>query len=475
MLNQKRTKIVATMGPATKSKEILKNMILEGVNVFRINFSHADYNVVKENISLVRKLSDELGTNIAILADLQGPKLRVGLMEENVKISPGDTIRFCTGEEFTGNKSKVYMNYSDFPNDVKKGERILVDDGKLLFEILNTNGVDEVKAKVIQGGVLSSKKGVNLPNTKLSLPALTTKDKKDALFALEQGVDWIALSFVRHAKDLKKLEKLILNNSKYKVPIIAKIEKPEGVANIKKIVAYCDGIMVARGDLGVEVPAEEVPLIQKRLVLTAKKARIPVIIATQMMETMIDSLTPTRAEVNDVANSVMDGADAVMLSGETSVGKYPVEVIKKMATILKKVEGSSLIHVPEEPPTIRTERYITKSVCYHAANMANEIEAKAICTLTNSGYTAFQISAWRPSANILVFTSNKRILSRLSLLWGVNSFYYDRYASTDETVGDINQIAIEKGFVGKGDFLINLAAMPIVDKGMVNTLRVSQV
>ena len=475
MLSQKRTKIVATMGPATKSKKVLKNMILEGVNVFRINFSHADYNVVKENISLVRELSEELQTNIAILADLQGPKLRVGLMEDNVKINPGDTISFFTGEEFTGNNSKVYMNYTDFPNDVKKGERILVDDGKLLFEILNTNGVDEVKAKVIQGGILSSKKGVNLPNTKLSLPALTNKDKKDALFALEQGVDWIALSFVRHAKDLKKLEKLIRNNSEYKVPIIAKIEKPEGVANIKKIVAYCDGIMVARGDLGVEVPAEEVPLIQKKLVLIAKKARIPVIIATQMMETMIDSLTPTRAEVNDVANSVMDGADAVMLSGETSVGKYPVEVIKKMATILKKVEGSSLINVPEEPPTIKTERYITKSICYHAANMSNEIEAKAICTLTNSGYTAFQISAWRPAANILVFTSNKRILSRLSLLWGVHSFYYDRYVSTDETVIDVNKIAFEKGFVNKGDFLINLAAMPIVDKGMVNTLRVNQV
>ncbi|MDC3229250.1 pyruvate kinase, partial [Flavobacteriaceae bacterium] len=468
-------KIVATMGPATKSKKVLKNMILEGVNVFRINFSHADYNVVKENISLVRELSEELQTNIAILADLQGPKLRVGLMEDNVKINPGDTISFFTGDEFTGNNSRVYMNYTDFPNDVKKGERILVDDGKLLFEILNTNGVDEVKAKVIQGGILSSKKGVNLPNTKLSLPALTNKDKKDALFALEQGVDWIALSFVRHAKDLKKLEKLIRNNSEYKVPIIAKIEKPEGVANIKKIVAYCDGIMVARGDLGVEVPAEEVPLIQKKLVLIAKKARIPVIIATQMMETMIDSLTPTRAEVNDVANSVMDGADAVMLSGETSVGKYPVEVIKKMATILKKVEGSSLINVPEEPPTIKTERYITKSICYHAANMSNEIEAKAICTLTNSGYTAFQISAWRPAANILVFTSNKRILSRLSLLWGVHSFYYDRYVSTDETVIDVNKIAFEKGFVNKGDFLINLAAMPIVDKGMVNTLRVNQV
>lgn len=475
MLSQKRTKIVATIGPSTKSKEVLKNMILEGVNVFRINFSHADYKVVKENISLVRKLSEELETNIAVLADLQGPKLRIGLMEDNTIINPDDTIRFCTGKEFVGNNDKVYMNYPDFPNDVKKGELILVDDGKLLFEILNTNGIDEVKAKVIQGGILSSKKGVNLPNTNLSLPALTNKDKKDALFALEQGVDWIALSFVRNEKDLKKLEKLIKNNSEYKVPIIAKIEKPEGVANIKKIVAYCDGIMVARGDLGVEVPAEEVPLIQKKLVLTAKKARIPVIIATQMMETMIDSLTPTRAEVNDVANSVIDGADAVMLSGETSVGKYPVEVIKKMATILKKVEGSSLINVPEEPPTIRTERYITKSICYHASIMANEIEAKAICTLTNSGYTAFQISAWRPAANILVFTSNKRILSRLSLLWGVNSFYYDRYVSTDETVEDVNQIAFEKGFVSKGDFLINLAAMPIVDKGMVNTLRVSQV
>ena len=263
MLSQKRTKIVATIGPSTKSKEVLKNMILEGVNVFRINFSHADYKVVKENISLVRKLSEELETNIAVLADLQGPKLRIGLMEDNTIINPGDTIRFCTGEEFVGNSDKVYMNYTDFPNDVKKGERILVDDGKLLFEILNTNGVDEVKAKVIQGGILSSKKGVNLPNTNLSLPALTNKDKKDALFALEQGVDWIALSFVRNEKDLKKLEKLIKNNSEYKVPIIAKIEKPEGVANIKKIVAYCDGIMVARGDLGVEVPAEEVPLIQK--------------------------------------------------------------------------------------------------------------------------------------------------------------------------------------------------------------------
>lgn len=472
---QKKTKIVATLGPATSDKNILRQMIIAGVNVFRINFSHADYNDVKKSIKMIRDLGDEMGTSTAILGDLQGPKLRVGMMREEVVVQPGDEIYFCTGKEFEGTSERVYMNYDNFPKDVKKGERILLDDGKLMFEVLETNGEDEVKSKVIQGGPLRSKKGVNLPNTNISLPALTIKDKEDAVFAISQEVDWIALSFVRHAEDLKELQALIEAHTEHKIPIIAKIEKPEAVANIDKIVAFCDGLMVARGDLGVEVPAEEVPLIQKELVLTAKRARIPVIIATQMMETMITSLTPTRAEVNDVANSVMDGADAVMLSGETSVGKYPVQVIEKMANICRQVENSKLISVPYEPPHIRTNRYITKSICFHAAKMANEIEASAICTLTNSGYTAFQISAWRPDAHILVYTSNKRILSRLNLLWGVKAFYYDKFVTTDETVVDVNRIAHEQGFVKKGDYLINLAAMPIVDKGMVNTLRVSQV
>ncbi len=475
MTNQKRTKIVATLGPATSSKEILKEMILEGVDVFRVNFSHADYATVEKTIKIIRKLSEELDIHVAILGDLQGPKLRVGLMKEEIVVQPGDELLFCTGKEFMGTKEKVYMNYKDFPKDVNVGERVLLDDGKLIFEVLESNKKDTVKVRVVQGGPLRSKKGVNLPNTKISLPALTPKDKKDAIFAIEQKVDWMALSFVRHAKDLKELQAIIEAHSEYKIPIIAKIEKPEAVANIDKIVAYCDGLMVARGDLGVEVPAEEVPLIQKELVLTAKRARIPVIIATQMMETMITSLTPTRAEVNDVANSVMDGADAVMLSGETSVGKYPVAVIKTMTKILKSVENSELINVPQQPPQIKTNRYVTKSICYHAALMANEIEAKAICTLTNSGYTAFQISAWRPAAFILAFTSNKRILARLNLLWGVKAFYYGKYVSTDETVDDVNRIAAEKGYVNKGEYLINLAAMPIVDKGMVNTLRVSQV
>ena len=471
----KKTKIVATLGPATSTKDVLKGMLEEGVNVFRINFSHADYNDVAERINMIRELNEEFGFTAAILADLQGPKLRVGVMKEEVVVNPGDEIIFATGKRFEGTKERVYMTYDRFPQDAKPGERILLDDGKLIFEVVSTDNESEVKATVIQGGPLKSKKGVNLPNTNISQPALTEKDIEDAIFAISQDVDWMALSFVRHAEDLKQLRDLIEKHSNHKIPIIAKIEKPEAVKNIDAIVAHCDGLMVARGDLGVEVPAEEVPLIQKQLVLRAKKARIPVIIATQMMETMIESLTPTRAEVNDVANSVMDGADAVMLSGETSVGKYPVQVIKQMANILKSVENSSLIKVPQLPPHIRTNRFITKSICYHAALMANEIDAKAISTLTNSGYTAFQISAWRPTCHILVFTSNKRILTQLSLLWGVRAFFYDRFVSTDETVGDINRMARDNGYVSKGDMVISLASMPIAERGMVNTLRVREI
>nr|WP_294933658.1 pyruvate kinase [uncultured Flavobacterium sp.] len=475
MPTRKKTKIVATLGPACSTKEVIKDMIDAGVNVFRINFSHADYTDVQERINIIRELNEEFGYTTSILADLQGPKLRVGVMKEDVVVSKGDIITFTTAEDILGTAEKVYMNYKEFPKDVNAGERILLDDGKLIFEVLNTDKNTEVQAKVIQGGPLKSKKGVNLPNTKVSLPALTEKDIRDALFAIKAKVDWIALSFVRTQEDLKDLRELINANSDHKIPIIAKIEKPEAVANIDKIVAYCDGLMVARGDLGVEIPAQEVPLIQKKLVHRAKTARIPVIIATQMMETMITSLTPTRAEVNDVANSVMDGADAVMLSGETSVGNYPVQVIEKMTQIIEAVEDSPLIQVPQNQPQIKTNRYITKNICYHAALMANDINAKAITTLTNSGYTAFQVSAWRPHAHILVFTSNKRILTQLNLLWGVKSFFYDKFVSTDDTIDDINAISKEKGFVAEGDMLVNLAAMPVTAKGMVNTLRISEI
>lgn len=473
MKNIKKTKIVATLGPASSDRDTIKQMMVAGVNVFRINFSHADFDAAKQRIQLIRDLNKELGYNVGILADLQGPKLRVGKMKDGVVVETGDRVVFTTQKIEEGTADHVYMNYQSFPKDVKAGERILLDDGKLIFEVESTDGQSEVVASVVQGGPLKSNKGVNLPNTEVSLPALTGKDVEDAIFAIEQEVDWIALSFVRHKEDLLDLKKLIKKHGSYEIPVISKIEKPQALDNIDEIIDHSNGLMVARGDLGVEVPAEQVPLIQKTLVLKAKAARIPVIIATQMMESMIEGLTPSRAEVNDVANSVMDGADAVMLSGETSVGKYPVEVIQTMRKIVISVENSPLIRKYDQVPQNKNDRFITKSTCYHAALLATEIEAKAICTLTNSGYTAYQISAWRPVSSILVFTSNKRILSQLNLLWGVKCHYYDRFVSTDETVLDVNHIAKEKGYVKAGDSLVNLLAMPVANKGMVNTLRVS--
>ncbi len=469
-----KTKIIATLGPSSTQKTKLKSLMLAGVNVFRINFSHALHDEVKNTIENIREISSSLNIHISILGDLQGPKIRLGLVKENVSVKKGDVLSITTNEIDQGDNSLISINYSGFPKDVSEGEKVLIDDGKLIFKTLKTNSKDLVEVKVIQGGALKSKKGVNLPNTNISLPALTKKDKEDALFAIENHFDWIALSFVRTKKDVKQLQKLIEKHSEHKIPIIAKIEKPEAIENMNGIIKVSDGIMVARGDLGLEIPAEEVPLKQKLLVKRAKQARKPIIVATQMMESMIDSLTPSRAEVNDVANSVMDGADAVMLSGETSVGKFPVEVVKTMSKIISSVENSPLIKVPNTLPEIKSKRVITKAVCFHACNIANELSASAICTLTNSGYTAWQISSWRPNSTILVFTSNKRILSQLSLLWGVKCVYYDNFVSTDKTVEEVNQLALDRGFVRKNDLVINLAAMPVKDRGQVNTLRISR-
>lgn len=473
MMTRKKTKIVATLGPAISSKEMIKEMMINGVNVFRINFSHAEYEDVKTRIKYIRELNDEYNYNVAVLADLQGPKLRVGVMKEGVELDEGDIFTFTT-EKCTGDEKKAFMTYQNFPKDVEVGEKILVDDGKLMFEVIETDRKDSVRTKVLRGGPLKSKKGVNLPNTKVSLPALTEKDIKDAIFAIGLEVDWIALSFVRTPEDLVTLSDLIKEKSDYKIPIIAKIEKPEAVENINHLTSYCDGLMVARGDLGVEIPMQKVPIIQKMLVRKAKEARIPVIIATQMMESMITSQIPTRAEVNDVANSIMDGADAVMLSGETSVGEYPVDVIKAMRSIISSVEDSELIEGYVQGVNCINDRYISKAVCSNAAKLADEIGAGAITTLTNSGYTAFQISARRPKSNILAFSDNRRILAGLNLLWGVKAQFYDKMVSTDETIEDLNKITLEKGYAHKNEFVINLTSMPVTDRGMVNTLRVSQ-
>ena len=470
-----KTKIVATIGPASNSRAMLKKLMVAGVDVFRVNFSHASYKEIKACVDHVRSLSESLNIHASILGDLQGPKIRLGLIKNGCVVKKGDLIKISTDEKTEGNEGCVSINYSRFPLDINPDEKILVNDGKLIFQVIKSNKIDLVEAKVLQGGALESKKGVNLPNTSISMPALTKKDRQDLLFAIKNGFDWIALSFVRSKKDILLLKKLIEKESDSKIPIIAKIEKPEAIHNIDEILKKADGIMVARGDLGLEIPSHEVPLNQKLLVIKAKKARKPVIIATQMMESMIDSLTPSRAEVNDVANSVMDGADAMMLSAETSVGQFSVEVVKTMEKIINRVESSPLIKTPHDLPKITSKRLLTKTVCFHACNIANEINASAICTLTNSGYTAWQISSWRPNAMVLVFTSNKRILAQLNLLWGVKCMFYDNFVSTDDTIEEVNKIAKENGFIKKNDFVINLSAMPIIKRGEVNTLRVSKI
>jgi len=472
----KKTKIIATLGPATSSTDVIKKIIKEGVDVLRINFSHSSHEEAEILIKEIRKINSELNTNTSILADLQGPKLRIGEIIEGTSLDVGSELKIKTGKEFVGDDKLIFINYESLPKDITEGEKILIDDGKIILKVIDTNKKDQIKTEVIQGGEISSNKGFNLPNTNISQPALTDKDIEDAIFSAKQNVDWIALSFVRHDSDVKSLIKIIEKNTDHRIPVIAKIEKPEGVKNIDEIMKHASGIMVARGDLGVEIDTAEVPLIQKKLVYKAKKARIPVIIATQMMESMMESMNPNRAEVNDVANSVMDGADAVMLSGETSVGKHPVEVVQTISKIIGKVENSSLISLKHKHPTdYNSERFITKSICYYAAKIANDTNAKAISTLTNSGYTAYQISSWRPKTHVLVFTSNKRILTQLNLLWGVKAFYYDGNESTDKTVEEINDIAFNHNYLQKDDKVINLTSMPIHDKGMVNTVRVSKI
>ena len=470
-----KTKIVVTLGPACNTRTTIHNLIKSGANVFRINFSHVKNNEVLNYLDIIRGLNKEYNYNTAILADLQGPKIRIGELEQDIALKKGDEISIESEKSFVGDRNRIFINYKNIAKDVKKGDQILIDDGKYMFTVLKTDKISKVRVKAMNEACLKSRKGINLPNTRISSPSLTPKDIRDVKFAISFDVDWIALSFVRHGNDLIALKNLIDKFSKAKIPIIAKIEKPEALDNIESIIKHSDGIMVARGDLGIEIASQEVPLIQKKLVYLSKKARIPVIIATQMMESMIESLTPTRAEVNDVANSVMDGADAVMLSAETSVGKNPVEVVSQISKIIGSVEYSDQIVVPEDPPTMKTDRYITKFICFHAAKTANEIKATAITTMTHSGYTGFQISSWRPHCNILVFTSNKRILNRLSLLWGVKAFYYNKEVSTDKTIEHINKIVTSKGYAKKGDMVINLAAMPVKEKGMVNTLKISEI
>ena len=470
----KKTKIIATLGPAVAEYEVKKQMVEAGVNLFRVNFSHADYDQVAEQIAHIQKIREDLNVNIGILADLQGPKLRVGQMQENAELKTGEKF-ILTTKNTIGDGTKAYINYKPLPREVKPGEIILLDDGKIHLKVLSTDRQETVETQVVQGGILKSNKGVNLPDSDISIPSITGKDLQDLAFITRNDFDWVALSFVRKPEDIKQLKRILKKEFDSELPVIAKIEKPEAIREIKDIIKQADGIMVARGDLGIEIDMEKVPLIQKRIVKMSRKQAKPVIIATQMMESMIESLIPSRAEVNDVANSVMDGADAVMLSGETSVGKHPVAVVRRMTDIILRVQNAVKYSGKQRYQSKKDPRFISKMICYYAAETGTEINAQAITTLTVSGFSAVQTVMHRPKPFVYAFTRNKRLLNRLTLFWGIYSFYYNRQVSTDETIKDIVKILKQNKLVKKDDFAINLTSMPVNEQGMVNTLRITKI
>ena len=467
------TKIVATIGPASSAKGVLKNMIEAGVNVCRLNFSHADHDTHLKTIQTIKEINRELHVHTAILADLQGPKIRVGEVEEGTILEEGSEL-FITDKPCISNNNTLYISYHRFASDVEVGELVKIDDGKIYLEITSTNKQDVVKAKVLHGGPLSSNKGVNLPNTKISQACLTKKDLTDLAFILTQPIEWIGLSFVRSANDIFELKEHI-KKANHHARVIAKIEKPQAVEDLDAILDATDAVMVARGDLGVEIPMQTVPVLQKKITHACLEKAKPVIIATQMLESMVENITPTRAEVNDVANSVMDGADALMLSGETSVGAFPVQSVEAMHKIVADVEqefsGTRAYQLKER----YGQRYISDAICYHSCKLAEQVGAEAIITMTHSGYNAIEISSHRPPCKVFAFTNNHAILNTLSLAWGVTGFYYDNESSTDDTIQDTKRILKEQKFVEKNQLVINVASMPIKEKGMTNMMKLSYV
>ncbi|HEY0743775.1 MAG TPA: pyruvate kinase [Chryseosolibacter sp.] len=469
-ISYNKTKIVATVGPASNSKDMLRALIKEGVDVFRLNFSHGSHEDHLKVITAVRELNQELGTTVSLLQDLQGPKIRVQEMQPDTTIVRGQEL-IITTRQLLGNNEICSTSYQNLPKDVKFGDMILVDDGKIELKVKEVRDTDVV-TEVVYGGPLKSRKGINLPFTKVSAPSLTEKDLHDLDFGIKNNVDWIALSFVRKASDIYALREIIDRN-KSTSRIVAKIEKPEALSNIDEIIAATDACMVARGDLGVEIWLEEVPMVQKMLVEKCNKAGKPVIVATQMMESMIENPRPTRAETNDVANSVMDGADAVMLSAETAAGKYPIEVIRSMVRTIASVEKNPNIYFRFREVDPASPIYINDSLVLAACKLAKDVGAKAIVGMTASGYTAFKSSSHRPNANIFVFTGNRSLINKINLVWGSRAYVYDKNESTDETISDVEAILKKEGHVKTGDIFIFLASMPISERARTNTLKIN--
>ena len=473
IVDHQRTKIVATIGPASNSYEMLLKLVQAGVDVFRLNFSHGTHEDHKKVIDHIVAINEKYGTHVSILTDLQGPKLRIGEMENGgIDAAEGDVLTFVN-EPCVGTKEKIYMSYERFPQDVKVGENVLVDDGKLMFQVIETNKKDTVKLKVLFGGKLSSRKGVNLPNTNISLPSLTPKDERDLAFILTQpSVNWIALSFVRTADDMKDLKRRI-EEKNHPAKVLAKIEKPEAIKNIDKIIKASNAIMVARGDLGIEIPMETLPLAQKMIIKKCIQRARPVIVATHMMDSMITSPTPTRAEITDVANAVLDGTDAVMLSGETSVGRYPAKVVEAMNKIIEQAEKQYAIEDKRPKPAKKSRTFLSDAICFNAAKVSDEISAKALVGMTASGYTAFKLSSYRPKTLIKIFSDSKHMINTLSIAWGVRCYYYDKFTTTDETIEDVTTILKMKGVAKKGDIIVNTGSMPIKKRHRTNMMKIT--
>ncbi|ELR72335.1 Pyruvate kinase [Fulvivirga imtechensis AK7] len=467
-----KTKIIATVGPASNEKEMLRKLIKEGVDIFRLNFSHGTHADHEKVVQYVRELNDEMDTHVCLLQDLQGPKIRVGEVESGAKLKAGQIFTITT-EEVVGNSERASTVYQDLPKDVGVGDMVLIDDGKIELKVKEINAT-EVITEVVHGGKLKSRKGINMPYTKVSAPSLTDKDIKDLEFGLKHEVEWIALSFVRTADDIHNLRKRITDAGRQS-KIVAKVEKPEAIRNIDGIIEATDAVMVARGDLGVEIFMEEVPMAQKMIVRKCNKLAKPVIIATQMMESMIENPRPTRAETNDVANAVMDGADALMLSAETAAGAFPVQVIRSMVKTITSVEREADVYFKHDLPEQGDPLFYNNTLVLAACRLAKASRAKAIIGMTQSGYTAFKLSSHRPKANIFIFTSNRPLLNTINLIWGVRGYYYDKEVSTDDTFADIEQILKERGHINPGDAFITTASMPIHARGRTNTVKLNVV
>lgn len=468
-----KTKIIATIGPASQSTDVLTNLIKSGVSIIRLNSSHGTHEEHQKVIDTVRSINNASGTHVCLLQDLQGPKIRIGEVENGLVNLVAGQAFVITQEKIVGTATKISTTYAYLAHDVKIGDKILIDDGKIVLEVKRKAGSDVV-TEVIHGGSLKSKKGINLPYTKISIPSITEKDKHDLLWGLQNEVEWVALSFVRAAKEVVDLKNMIKEQGKT-ARVIAKIEKPEAWENIDAIIEVADALMIARGDLGVEIAMESVPMVQKSIVAKCNQAGKPVIIATQMMESMIENPNPTRAETNDIANAVIDGADALMLSGETAMGKYPVEVIKQMKKTILRVEESTVIYNKYYKVIPNSLTFYNNSLVQTACRLSQEVNAKAIIGMTRSGYTAFELAKNRPKADIFIFTDNKPLLNTINLIWGIRGYHYDKMDSTDRTFVDVEKILIKKKHLKKGDIFISTASMPIKEKQKTNMLKINAV